>query len=112
MYKVGDIVEIIYKDVIGAGDIVKIEKGFFFKTYYVRTIVTSTNLFTGVETDSEKVLKIDEDDIIRKVGEVKGVATDKNEWEEITKIFQVAIKRRNLSRSEVDRIIDKIYEED
>lgn len=39
-------------------------------------------------------------------------AEKKSEWEEITNIFQDAIKRKNLSRQEVDRIIDKIFEED
>lgn len=66
MYRVGDIVEIIYQGTIGNGQIVKIEKGFFSTTYYIKSKVT-TVWFLNYEETSMRVLKVKEKDIIGKI---------------------------------------------
>lgn len=63
-YKVGDIVELVYRDVIGSGEIMKIERGFFGKTYSIRTTITSTYLFK-YERKRDEVFRIKEKDIIK-----------------------------------------------
>lgn len=35
-YKVGDIVELIYLDVVGTGEIIRIDEGFFSNKYLIK----------------------------------------------------------------------------
>ncbi len=39
-YKVGDIVELIYLDVVGTGEIIRIDEGFFSNKYLIKTIMS------------------------------------------------------------------------
>lgn len=63
-YKIGDIVELVYRDVLGSGEIIKIEEGFFSTTYLIKTTVTST-YFLKYERTREEVLRVKEKDIIK-----------------------------------------------
>ena len=63
-YKIGDIVELVYRDVLGSGEIIKIEEGFFSTTYLIKTTVTST-YFLKYEHTREEVLRLKEKDIIK-----------------------------------------------
>ena len=63
-YKVGDIVELVYRDILGSGEIIKIEESFFSTTYLIKTTVTST-YFLKYEHTREEVLRVKEKDIIK-----------------------------------------------
>lgn len=63
-YKIGDIVELVYRDILGSGEIIKIEEGFFSTTYLIKTTVTST-YFLKYEHTREEVLRVKEKDIIK-----------------------------------------------
>ena len=39
-YKVWDIVELIYLDVVGTGEIIRIDEGFFSNKYLIKTIMS------------------------------------------------------------------------
>ena len=39
-YKAGDIVELIYLDVVGTGEIIRIDEGFFSNKYLIKTIMS------------------------------------------------------------------------
>lgn len=64
IYKVGDIVELIYRGVLGTGEIIKIQKGFFGKEYLIKATVTST-YFMKYEMTRDEVIIVSEDNIIR-----------------------------------------------
>lgn len=63
-YNVGDIVELVYCNIIGSGEIIKINKGFLGTTYWIKTTITSTNPLT-YECVRKEVINIKEKDIIK-----------------------------------------------
>ena len=64
-YQVGDIIEGIYENMIGTGEIIKIKDSLFFGvTYIIKTQVTHNHLFLG-KYEKTELLKIKEKDIIK-----------------------------------------------
>lgn len=62
-YKVGDIVELIYLDVVGTGEIIRIDEGFFSNKYLIKTIMSYS--IRGGERSETKVITVKEKDIIK-----------------------------------------------
>lgn len=91
------------------GDIIK----YYEKTVgeLIRTVDYKYGMY-GIE-GTVKNTHIPFANILESEYEVIGnIYENENEWEEITKIFQRAIKRKNLSKDDVNKIIDNIFEEE
>ena len=57
-YKVGDIVELIYLDVVGTGEIIRIDEGFFSNKYLIKTIMSYS--IRGGERPETKAITVKE----------------------------------------------------
>jgi predicted polyphosphate/ATP-dependent NAD kinase len=69
-YQIGDIIEGIFENIVGTGEIVKIKESLFFGiTYIIKTQVTHKHLLLG-EYEKTELLKIKEKDIIKKINKI------------------------------------------